>query len=219
MKMALENDLRDVTRLHQEIFGEDFPYESYREKLRLHNVYIYVCYEGESAIGYSLLIDQHEEKDLYAWYSGLLPAYQGDGLNVQFFDVMVEKARELGYQSLSFATMNDCPNMLRFAIEYGFDIVDVKKCNAGEGNIIYLKFFIHEPIEELEIVLNHNGRKTPLADIERMLVRAYKSNCKKIHLSNICDDEDITTIKYVIAYCKKLMRKMSVSTDFPKSVT
>ena len=219
MKIVQIPELCDVPRLHREIFGEDFPYESYREKLKFHKVYIYVYYEDVNAIGYSLVIDQAEEKNLYAWYGGLLPAYQGNGLTSQFFDMMVEKARDFGYKSISLATTNARPNMLRLAIKYGFDIVDVKKRDTGEENKIYFKFFVHESVEELEIALNQDGRKTPLADIERMLVRAYKSNCSKIYLTNVLYDEDIATIKYVIAYCKKFMRKIPMSFDLPRSTT
>lgn len=219
MKIVLEHELCEIPRLHAEIFGEDFPYESYEKKLEFHRIFIYVYYEDEKAIGYSLVIDQADEKNLYAWYGGLLPKYQGNGLTAQFFDIMHEKARELGYKSISLATTNARPNMLRLAIKYGFDIVDVKKRDTGEGNKIYFKFYVHDTVEEVEIALNQDGKKTPIADIERMLVRAYKSNCSKIHLTNVEYEDDVETIKYVIAYCKKFMRKIPMSFDLPRSAT
>ena len=133
-------DIEQIAPLHQVVFGRPFPYESYNKKLKEHKVYLYAYFEKESIIGYSIVIDQAEEKNLYAWYGGLLPEYQGNGITIRFFDIMVMRARELNYQSITLASTNCRPHMLRLAIKYGFDIYDLKKRDYGEGNKIYFRF-------------------------------------------------------------------------------
>ena len=116
------SDIEKIAPLHELVFGKEFPYESFYKKKSQYPVYIYAYFDGDFITGYSIIIDQKEDKNLYAWYGGLLPEYQGNGVTIDFFDIMIKRAKDMNYQSVTLATTNCRPHMLRLAIKYGFDI-------------------------------------------------------------------------------------------------
>lgn len=206
MQIIELDSIEPITQIHEQVFGTPFPYESYKKKSILHRLYTYAYYENKILIGYSIVIDQAEEKNLYAWYGGLLAEYQGYGTTIKFFDIMVEKAQKLQYSSISLATTNCRPNMLRLAIRYGFDIYDIKRRDFGEGNKIYFKYFLH-PICSITIsLINDDNSKLKIPELEKMLVSVYKHNCTKIVLNNILEESDIKTVIFAKRYCKKFLR-------------
>ncbi len=200
------DSIEQIRQIHEEIFGMPFPYESYEKKAKLHTLYVYGYYEHESLVGYSIIINQAMEKNLYAWYGGLLAEYQGYGTTIKFFDIMVEKARELEYNSISLATTNCRPNMLILAVKYGFDIYDIKKRDYGEGSKIYFKYPVCPACNITISLKNENGTNLKIPELEKLLVSAYKHNCKKIVFLNILDESDIKLINYAMRYCKKFLR-------------
>lgn len=208
MRIIELNSIATVISIHEKIFGEKFPYESYTKKLLAHAIYIYGYYIDSDIVGYSIIIDEQQEKNLYAWYGGLLPEYQGQGVTVQFFDIMCEKARELGYKSISLATTNCRPNMLRLAIKYGFDIYDMKKRDYGEGNKIYFKYYIHPKTAIVISLRTNDNKRLNISDLEIQLVMSYKNNCNKIVFKNVLDVEDEKAILYAKRYCSKFLRKI-----------
>lgn len=199
-------DIEQIAPLHQLMFGKSFPYESYNKKVKEHHVYLYAYYEEESIIGYSIVIDQEDERNLYAWYGGLLPEYQGNGTTTKFFDIMVRRARDLNYGSITLASTNCRPHMLRLAIKYGFDIYDIKKRDYGEGNKIYFRFSVL-PDTKLTIRLHDGENILRQVDVERILVSAYKNNCREITFEAVQDKNDEDIIRYAIKYCNSFIHK------------
>lgn len=201
-----------IAAIHEAVFNQPFPEQSYEKKANDHKIYVYGYYESTKLVGYTIVVDQHEDKNLYAWYGGLLAEYQGRGVTIKMFDVMVQKARELGYNSISLATTNRRPNMLRLAIKYGFDIVDIKKRETGEGNKVYFKYYIR-PESHLEINLNEDGKKKHPVEIEPMLVNAHKNNCTLIRFVGLKDEEDQKTVNYAMHYCQKFVRVPKIEVE------
>lgn len=208
MRIIELNSVAPVIPIHEKVFGESFPYESYAKKLQNHSAYIYGYYIDDEIVGYSIIIGEQQEKNLYAWYGGLLPEYQGHGVTVQFFDIMCEKARELNYISISLATTNCRPNMLRLAIKYGFDICDIKKRDYGEGNKIYFKYYIHPQTSFIISLRTENNARLNISDLEKLLVTSYKNNCNRIVFNDVLDIEDKKVILYAKRYCSKFLRKI-----------
>ena len=66
---------------------------------------------------YSIIVEQANLKNLYAWYGGVLPEAQGNGITDNFFDKLIDLAREKEYKSVTLASYNTRPHMLRFAIK------------------------------------------------------------------------------------------------------
>lgn len=142
MKVKEIEDVNSVIQLHEKIFNKPFPLQSYYKKNSIYKVDIYVYEENSNLLGYSIVVDQEKEKNFYAWYGGVLPKFQGRGITEKFFKVLIENARKKGYKSITLATTNSRPNMIRLAVKMGFEIYDLKKRNYGEGNKIYFQYKI-----------------------------------------------------------------------------
>ena len=197
-------DVNEIVAVHKAIFGKPFPYDSYLKKLENYKVYFYAYYENSKIVGYSSVIDEADKRNLYAWYGGLISEYQGNGVTVKFFDILVERAKCMDYKTVTLATTNCRPHMLRLAIKYGFDIYDIKKRDYGEGNKIYFKFYITNS-ESYNIDLR---TYISFSELEKKLVLAYKLNCNKIIFENFSgDSKEINLILYAIKYCKSFIRK------------
>ena len=142
MEIRKIEDVNSILILHNKIFRKDFPMQSYEKKRKQNELLIFIYKEAEQLIGYSIIVVQKEINNLYAWYGGVLPKYQGRGINKQFLEFLIEYARNKKFDSVTLASSNMRPHMLRLAIKLGFDIYDIKKRNFGDGNKIYFKFKI-----------------------------------------------------------------------------
>ena len=181
------HDINVILPIHYEIFGKEFPISSYYKKSKTNMLYIFVYEEDSKLIGYSIIVDQDEKKNLYAWYGGVLPKYQGRGITQIFFDKLINFAKEKEYDSVTLATSNIRPHMLSLAIKMGFDIVDLKKRETGEGNKIYFEYKILPETTE-EISLKENEKYISFVQIEEKLVSAYKN--KKDTFSDVPVSKD-----------------------------
>lgn len=197
------HDINIILSIHEKIFGKEFPVSSYYKKCKTNNLYIFVYEEENELIGYSIIVDQADERNLYAWYGGVLPEFQGRGITKTFFDRLINLAKEKEYKSITLATSNVRPHMLALAIKMGFDIVDLKKREYGEGNKIYFKYRIMPPYTE-ELSFEENGQVITLVQIEEKLVRAYKNNCVLLKIN--CN-ENIEALKYTVRYCNSFIRR------------
>lgn len=203
------DDVEVIRPLHKEIFNTDFPISSYYKKRKTYNLYIYVYEEKCKLLGYSIVVDQEDLQNLYAWYGGVLPEAQGNKITDCFFDKLFNLAREKNYKSVTVASYNTRPHMLRYAIKKGFDIYDIKKREYGSGNKIYFRYLIHPP-STFEINLIDDGRFIKPAEIEEKLVLAYKNNCKKLYFKGASNYE---TLKYAVMYCNSFCNKPQIIVD------
>ena len=146
-------NINEIIPLHNIIFGKEFPMQSLNKKKREADILMYIYEEENVKIGYSIVIAQKREKNLYAWYGGLLPEYQGNGITKQFFEDLIKYAYKMGYSTITVATSNLRPHMIIFAVKMGFDIYDLKKRSTGEGNKIYFEYFVRP---ETKAILNLN---------------------------------------------------------------
>ncbi len=200
MKIRQIYEIAEVIPLHQVIFGREFPLQSFYKKKRENDILIYVYEEESIKIGYSIAIVQEQEKNIYAWYGGVIPEYQGNGITKVFFEVLIEYAQKMNYSTITVATSNLRPHMIIFAVKMGFDIYDLKKRETGEGNKIYFKYHIN-PEKKAVISLKSNLK---IVDIERQLVELYKKNTNILVLTDI---DEISNLMYVVKYCNSFMRK------------
>lgn len=143
MNIIKTDSIEEVCRLHKKIFFCEFPVESYYNKEKEYPVLIFLYLENGKYIGYSIIINQKNKLNLYAWYGGLLPEYQNMGLNNKFIEFLKKLARDMNYTSVTLATTNKRPNMIIQAVKNGFEIYDIKKreiSEHSEGNKIYFKY-------------------------------------------------------------------------------
>lgn len=213
MTIHMIEDINTIIPLHKEIFGTDFPINSYYKKKKEHNLYIFVYEYGSILFGYSIIVDQSLEKNLYAWYGGVLPNAQGQGITNLFFDKLIELAIQKGYVSVTVASYNTRPHMLRFAIKKGFDIFDIKKRDYGYGDKIYFRYLINPPsIRTFKLI--ENERYVKPAELELELVKAYKSNCKTFIYEGTSNYE---TLYYAIIYCNSFADRPKIIIHKEKS--
>lgn len=207
------HDINVILPIHYEIFGKEFPISSYYKKSKTNMLYIFVYEEDSKLIGYSIIVDQDEKKNLYAWYGGVLPKYQGRGITQIFFDKLINFAKEKEYDSVTLATSNIRPHMLSLAIKMGFDIVDLKKRETGEGNKIYFEYKILPETTE-EISLKENEKDISFVQIEEKLVSAYKNNCVLLKIN--CND-NLEALIYAVKYCNSFIRKPKIQINLQDS--
>lgn len=193
-------DINEIISLHQIIFGKEFPIQSFYKKKRDNEVLIFLYDEYNKKIGYSIAIAQKEEKNIYAWYGGVIPEYQGTGITKKFFEFIIEYARETNYQTITVATSNLRPHMITLAVKMGFDIYDLKKRETNEGNKIYFKYRVN-PESTAVIDLKSS---LMLVEIEKKLVELYKMNTTTLILTEI---QNIESLNYIIKYCNSFIRK------------
>lgn len=189
-------DLNSVLGLHREIFGKDFPIASYKKKSQQNKLLIFIYKQREQLIGYSIIVIQKEINNLYAWYGGVLPKYQGKGLNKQFLEYLIDYARNEKYESITLASSNMRPHMLRLAIKLGFDIDDIKKRNYGDGNKIYFKFKILTESSRKISLRASEENATYFANLERTAVEVMKSNCTRVEIEDVNENG----LKYLLNY-------------------
>lgn len=196
-------DINIIMPLHEEIFGKSFPIESYYKKCKKNKLYIFVYEVNSERIGYSIIVDQNQEKNMYAWYGGVLPKFQGKGITQKFFENLIEFARKKKYASVTVASSNIRPHMLILAIKMGFDIYALKRREEGEGNKIYFMYKLFPQHTEI-IPLDENGRWIKPVEIEEKLVRAYKSNSTSIKFDYNGNE---SVLEYALKYCNSFSKR------------
>lgn len=212
MEIRKIEDVNSILALHSEIFGKDFPIQSYEKKRKKNELLIFIYEEEQQLIGYSIIVVQKEINNLYAWYGGVKPQYQGQGLNKQFLEFLIKYARNEKFSSVTLASSNMRPHMLRMAIKLGFDIYDIKRRNFGDGNKIYFKFNIL-PENFIKLSLKTEKENTTyFANLERIAVETMKTNCSKI----VIEDVNEMGLKYLLRYLNSFNRYPEV-TVFLKS--
>ncbi len=199
-------DINVIVPLHEEIFGKPFPISSYYKKCKTNELYIFIYKENANILGYSIIVNQKQEKNMYAWYGGVLPKFQGNGITKTFFEHLISFAEKEKYLSVTVASSNIRPHMLILAIKMGFDIYELKKRETGEGNKIYFKYNLFPQHTEV-IPLNNEGRMIKPVEVEEKLVRAYKSNT--ISIKFIYGGNKDTLI-YALRYCNSFLKKPQI---------
>lgn len=210
--------LQAIFPLHMQIYGQAFPMESLQKKqekeLELKHIGFF---QEDILVGYCIVIDYAAEKRLHAWVGGTLPEQQGKGIFSQFYDWLIQTAKERGYQFVSGNTDNYKPNMLRLLIQKGFDIVGVEHTAHGDGTKVLMRYTIYQPTKlRLSITsgcnfdcffCHHDGvvvqqpTKISLPALERILVQARKLCVEEITITGGEPATYFEAIAYVLKYC------------------
>lgn len=192
--------LPNIIQIHKDIFGEDFPMESFQKKIKLgYSLHKIGFYEDEILVGYCIIIHNDEKSSLHAWVGGVLPAFQGRGFFSQFYDWLIQLARASGYHYVTGNTDNYKPNMLTLLIKKGFDIVGVEDTAYGDGTKILFRYKVCTPVSlrisitsscNLQCFFCHHegisltgGKRLPISQIERLLIQAKKNGVNEITIT------------------------------------
>lgn len=207
-----------LVELHPLMYNEPFPLESYQRKKEsgkhLANIGFF---QGETILGYCVVIDFPEEKRYHAWVGGTLPEYQAKGVFSQFYDWLIQQAARQGYQFVTGNTDNYKPNMLRLMIRKGFDIIGVDKTQHGDGTKVLLRYTVHKPIRLRLSITNacnfncffchHDGVVIPqtvklaIPQLERILIQAKKSCLEELTITGGEPAVCLPAVEYILRYC------------------
>ncbi|WP_020571196.1 GNAT family N-acetyltransferase [Neolewinella persica] len=134
-----EADINEVVALSALIpeLGE-FPREKmYREKVAGKPNLILIAEIGGVAAGFKV---GYERDDYwYSWLGGVHPEFRRRGVARMLADRQDEWARERGYPTVTFKTLNRLRNMLRFGIDRGFNIIRVEEHEDVRENRIWMR--------------------------------------------------------------------------------
>ncbi|MFK8164878.1 MAG: GNAT family N-acetyltransferase [Lewinella sp.] len=134
-----ETDIKEVVALSALIpeLGE-FPREHiYREKIAAKPHLILIAEIDGIAAGFK--VGYERDGYWYSWLGGVHPDYRRRGVARILADRQDEWARQQGYSSVTFKTLNRLRNMLRFGIDRGFNIIKVEEHEEVMENRIWLR--------------------------------------------------------------------------------
>lgn len=70
--------------------------------------------------------DKFKDGSFYSWLGGVLPKYREAGIARKLASRQEDWARQKGYTTLKFKTLNRHKSMIIFAIKNGFEIYNIK---------------------------------------------------------------------------------------------
>ena len=95
MKIKEINDLKVIKELNKEIFGFDFTDDTFNKKRKKYPIKMYVYEQNQRNIGYSLVVDEWDKKNYYAWYGGVVAGFQGKKVTSNFFKFLIDLAKKM----------------------------------------------------------------------------------------------------------------------------
>jgi GNAT superfamily N-acetyltransferase len=133
-----ETDIKEVVELSALIpeLGK-FPREQlYREKIVGKPHLILIAEIDGVAVGFK--VGYERDGDWYSWLGGVHPAFRRRGVARLLADRQDEWARQHGYPTVTFKTLNSLRSMLRFGIDRGFNIIRVDEHEDVREHRIWL---------------------------------------------------------------------------------
>lgn len=133
-------DIVSVVELSKQIPAFHQPYEAEEYAKRLDDVphLILVAYENEKAVGFKVGYER-AGVGFYSWMGGVLPSHHRKGIARRLAETQETWARQQGYKSITFKTLNRHRSMLHFAIQNGFYFIKVDPRPEIEENRIWLR--------------------------------------------------------------------------------
>ena len=98
----------------------------YFEKLKNKPSLILLAKVDHILVGCKVGYDRYDDGSFYSWLGGVIPGFRKDGIARQLADRQESWAKQNGYESIKFKTLNRHKSMLIFAVKNGFEIYNVK---------------------------------------------------------------------------------------------
>lgn len=125
--MVREGTTNEIIQLCHEIpeFKNIYAKSEFDRRLSQTDSIILVAEENGIPVAFKCGYRGSDSKDYYSWMGGVIPNFRHKGYAGILLEEMENRTRSLGYQKLSFKTLNEHKAMLIFALKHGFEIVDV----------------------------------------------------------------------------------------------
>ncbi len=213
-------DLDEICRISSEMFLEPFPYDSIiRKQNEGYELWNVGFYSDNDLIGYCIVVVKEDIRTLHAWIGGTLPECRNNGFFSQFYSWLIHEAEKMDFRYVTANTDNYKPAMLIILIKKGFDIIDVKKTNYGDGRKIMLRYSVDHPIKVRLSITNqcncncffchHEGinikniTALSVTQLENILIQLYKLNAREITITGgepLCRSD---LLIFIIRSCSK----------------
>ena len=133
--------IEEVVMISKEISEFVKPYNElvYQERLLNKDHLILVAEVNNQLAGFKVGYDKFQDGSFYTWMGGVKKEYRQIGVARKLAECQEEYAKSKGYKSIVLKTRNRHKNMLLFALNSGFDIIEVLTRHPISENRIVLK--------------------------------------------------------------------------------
>ncbi len=120
-------DMATAVAVSQQIpeLHKPYPLEEYQRRLSVVPHLILVAYDAADQVA-GFKVGYERDGYFYSWMGGVLPAFRRQGVALTLAEAQENWAREQGYTSVTFKTRNRLKGMLCFALQRGFDLLEVE---------------------------------------------------------------------------------------------
>lgn len=134
-----KGDISTAARISQQIPEFINPNGEAEYNRRLVNVphLILIAYCNEKPVGFK--VGYERDGFFYSWMGGVLPEFRRLKIAKILADEQESWAKQNGYSSITFKTLNQHKSMLIFALKNGFNIIGFKEKESIETNRILLR--------------------------------------------------------------------------------
>ena len=91
---------------------------------------ILVAEIDEQVVGCKIGYDRDADGSFYSWLGGVLASFRQQGVAKMLSDKQEDWAKNEGYDTVKFKTLNKHKAMLQFALKNGFDIYNINPKNT-----------------------------------------------------------------------------------------
>ena len=134
-----EDSLEKVVALSQQIpeFHNPHGLATYQKRLKNVPSIILVAYVNGIPAGFK--VGYERDGYFYSWMGAILPNYRRLGIARKLAEKQEDWARSKGYPHVTFKTRNGLKPMLLFALNRGFNIIDIQQRETVEAYRIILR--------------------------------------------------------------------------------
>lgn len=136
-----EGAIQEVVDISLEIPEFDNPYnkEVYEQRLNGKIFLIAIAEINGQLAGFKVGYDKFGSKTFYTWMGGVLPDYRNAGVARALAKFQEQFAKNEGFETVLLKTRNRHKAMLHFALNSGFQIIEVESRPDVSENRILLK--------------------------------------------------------------------------------
>jgi ribosomal protein S18 acetylase RimI-like enzyme len=139
IKHGSAEECYQIACLIPEFAGDSYPFDEYQNRLN-HRRHILLIAEidGQPA-GFKIGYESNKSGVFYSWLGGVIPQFRKNRLATLLAEKQEEIAKENGFEMIEFKTRNYLKPMLLFALQRGFDIIEVEQQKKSHQNRIILQ--------------------------------------------------------------------------------
>lgn len=143
MSVSIEHcsieDCYQIACLIPEFTESSYPIDEYKKRLaEKKRIVLSAEVDGQPA-GFKIGYESDKPGVFYSWLGGVIPQFRNNRVATLLAKEQEQIAKEMGFEMIEFKTRNYLKPMLIFALQRGFDIIEVEQRNETHQNRIILQ--------------------------------------------------------------------------------